>query len=78
MGGGCAQAIIARCRVAWGKFKGFLPILTNTCHWRGGVEYLMHVCAQPYCMGVRLGPQPCLTCSTCNMLREQWSGGCEE
>ena len=28
-GGGCTQAIIARCRVAWGKFKKLLPILTN-------------------------------------------------
>ena len=28
-GGGCTQAIIARCRVAWGKFKRLLPILTN-------------------------------------------------
>ena len=24
-GGGCTQAIIARCRVAWGKFKKLLP-----------------------------------------------------
>ena len=28
-GGGCTQAIIARSRVAWGKFKKLLPILTN-------------------------------------------------
>ena len=28
-GGGCTQAIIARCRSAWGKFKKLLPILTS-------------------------------------------------
>ena len=28
-GGDFTQAIIARCRVAWGKFKKLLPILTN-------------------------------------------------
>ena len=28
-GGGCTEAIIARCRVAWGKFRKLLPILTN-------------------------------------------------
>ena len=27
--GGCTQAIIARCRVAWGKFRKLLPILTS-------------------------------------------------
>ncbi len=28
-GGGCTQAIIARSRVALGKFKRLLPVLTN-------------------------------------------------
>ena len=28
-GGGCTQAIIARCRAAWGKFKKLLPILAS-------------------------------------------------
>ena len=28
-GGGCLQAIGARCSVAWGKFKRLLPILTS-------------------------------------------------
>ncbi len=27
-GGGCTRAIIARSRVAWGKFKGLLPVVT--------------------------------------------------
>ena len=41
-GGGCTQAIIARCRVAWGKFKRLLPILTNkhlSLEARGRVYY---------------------------------------
>ncbi len=41
-GSGCTQAIVARCRVAWGKFKGCFPILTLTnkhlsLEVRGGV-----------------------------------------
>ena len=28
-GGGCTQAIKARCSVAWGKFRKLLPILTS-------------------------------------------------
>ena len=28
-GGGCTQAVIARCGVAWGKFRKLLPVLTS-------------------------------------------------
>ena len=28
-GGGCTQTIIARCGVAWGKFRKLLPVLTS-------------------------------------------------
>ena len=57
-GGRCTQAIIARCRVAWGKFKKLLPILTNKhVSLRHGAEYSTLVCARPCCMGVRLGVQ---------------------
>ena len=39
-GGGCTNAIINRCRIAWGKFRKLLPILTSrhlALHIRGRV-----------------------------------------
>ena len=56
-GGGCMQAIIARCTVS-GKFKTLFPILTNkhlSLEARGRVFDV--VCAWLCCMGARLGAQ---------------------
>ena len=42
LGGACTEAIIARCRVAWGKFKRLLP--RRTCHYRYQAKYFMPMC----------------------------------
>ena len=52
-GGGCGLATITRCRVAWGKFNEFLPVLTsrgrvyNPCI-RSAMLHASKTWAQPY------------------------------
>ena len=61
--GGCTQAIIARCRVAWGKFRKLLPILTSR-HLSPLVRgRVFNLCAWHYYMAARHGPSLCLICS---------------
>ena len=46
-GGGCTQAVIARCRVAWGKFK-LLLVLSHYIHRVMHVTKLRNAHNAPY------------------------------
>ena len=71
-GGGCTQAIIARSRVAWGKFKRLISIATcKHMSLLAHAECTTLMSVQLCFMEVRYGHPQCPTCRDCNGQTEQ-------